>query len=382
MPFHIAAVFITALLISEPSGASDFIIIDTKCVQEKLNEAGFAVGAVDGKLGSRSKKAAASLASEFSQIEFPELSAKTAETWCRLLSAEPGKTQVAIRGLKKKGPGKAITGVTRRDPLAPRKSYSYQKSPEKVRAGKQAQRFELRHGECGRNPTWNDCINDRQRVERWEHRFNSMHRLGRKVWYGWSVLFPKDFPQLSPSHSTFGQVKMLRWREPLWWISTYYSSLKVNFAAGGSCEIGKFKDLFGKWQDIVAVADYRTSVDEYTFKMWINGNLVCSRTEPLVTKKMIRKSGKSLFFKYGIYNSYVSKWLSAYATKDVKAPAFKDKHGKSGLVVKSAAKRPFKYDWGVKLPTQVVYYDEMRYGSTRSQVDLRFLEKQDIKPLD
>ena len=35
----------------------------------------------------------------------------------------------------------------------------------------------------------------------------------------------------------------------------------------------------------------------------------------------------------------------------------------------SVTNKPWEFDWGVKLPTQVVYYDEVRIGSSREEVD-------------
>jgi hypothetical protein len=36
----------------------------------------------------------------------------------------------------------------------------------------------------------------------------------------------------------------------------------------------------------------------------------------------------------------------------------------------------------VTLPTQIVYCDEMRYGKSRAQVDIRMLEAAGVKPVD
>ncbi len=49
---------------------------------------------------------------------------------------------------------------------------------------------------------------------------------------------------------------------------------------------------------------------------------------------------------------------------------------------KSPSPTPFKYDWGVTLPTHVIFYDEMRYGQRREDVDVRMLEAHGIPPLD
>ena len=45
-------------------------------------------------------------------------------------------------------------------------NHNYQLNQNIVRAGEYSQRFELNHGECGGDQNWNDCTNDRQRVER------------------------------------------------------------------------------------------------------------------------------------------------------------------------------------------------------------------------
>ena len=48
----------------------------------------------------------------------------------------------------------------------------------------------------------------------------------------------------------------------------------------------------------------------------------------------------------------------------------------TGDVSRSYSNTPFEFDWGVKLPTQVVYYDEMRIDFKREVVDVRILESQ------
>lgn len=49
---------------------------------------------------------------------------------------------------------------------------------------------------------------------------------------------------------------------------------------------------------------------------------------------------------------------------------------------RSATSEPFSYDWGVELPIQIVFFDEMRYGSSREQVDVRMIEARGGKPVD
>jgi hypothetical protein len=108
--------------------------------------------------------------------------------------------------------------------------------------------------------------------------------------------------------------------------------------------------------------------------------VVCSRSKPLITGKLaIQRS--QLSFRHRIYKSFVSRWLSQNATKNVNAQGYSQKRARGGSSV-SFSGTPLKYDWGVKLPTQVVFYDEMRYGKTREEVDVRLHEKLGIKPVD
>ena len=76
------------------------------------------------------------------------------------------------------------------------------------------------------------------------------------------------------------------------------------------------------------------------------------------------------------------RWLDRNKRKPVQVQGFADKHEKSGLVIKSATQTPFAYDWGVTLPTQIVFYDEMRYGKSRQDVDIRLLEQAGARPVD
>ena len=41
--------------------------------------------------------------------------------------------------------------------LSHRKKYRFSKSPEIVRRGEVAQRFEIRHGDCGKTSGYSDC---------------------------------------------------------------------------------------------------------------------------------------------------------------------------------------------------------------------------------
>ena len=87
------------------------------------------------------------------------------------------------------------------------KKYGYQivnkDKGHPVRAGNQSIRFEVRNGDCGRDPgSWSDCKNDR---ERHELSGGQSHMTKGEYWFSWSIYFPKDHKNLYPLSNAFGQ---------------------------------------------------------------------------------------------------------------------------------------------------------------------------------
>jgi hypothetical protein len=254
-----------------------------------------------------------------------------------------------------------------------RTPYSMAISTEQARVGETSQRFEVRHGDCYDY----DCDSDRRRVEYQQPNDASNRYVGRTVWYGWSIYLPRDFPDLHPTNTTLGQVQMHEWRSPMWALGARNGALTL-YAVNtpewmDDCRAAPLSSMRGRWTDIVVRADY---VLEYTgsniIEVWINGQRTCTWKRPVITQEMLDASSTdALRFKYGIYNSYISRWFQRNARRQVDAAAFVDLHEDSGLVIRSATNRPYDHDWGVELPTQVVFYDEVRVGFSREEVDLR-----------
>jgi len=264
------------------------------------------------------------------------------------------------------------------------KSYGYTTSTEIVRKGNKSQRFEIRHGDCGTDGKFSDCKNDRRRIERYVEPVSSEKPEG-VVWYSWSIYLPDDFQELHPTNTTLGQVKINGYREPLWYLSGRKKGIKIKFdASGQQCRLIKFEDVIGEWTDFLMKVDYNTNEesDKLYSEIYVNGEYKdCDINQPVLTKEVLRNRRKhykqlKINFRYGIYNSYVSRWLDKWGTNSPNTE-FLDKHGESGMVVKSATNKPWEFDWGVKLPTQVVYYDEVRVGPTRESVDINMNEPVD-----
>lgn len=260
---------------------------------------------------------------------------------------------------------------------AANRPYQFTTSTEVSRVGETSQRFEIRHGDCGRNY---DCDNDRRRIEISEGDRNAHARADRNtVWYGWSVYIPQNFRDITPANTTIGQVKLSDWRSPLWMFNVRDNRLIFDYRPLGSfrsslCRTVSLAQMRGRWTDITLYADYHYENQNNgpMVQVWINGTLVCSDNRPLVTSDMVRTAGRTeIRMRYGIYNSYVSRWLNANRTQSVSTTGFADYHADSGGTNNSVAARPFDIDWGVELPTQVVFYDEVRIGRSREEVDVR-----------
>ena len=82
-------------------------------------------------------------------------------------------------------------------------NFKYIKDKKKARAGKYYQRFELRDGDCFGDDSWNDCKNNRERVE-----FSGKPRQSPKntKCYGYSLMLSKDFIDVHPTNTDLGQV--------------------------------------------------------------------------------------------------------------------------------------------------------------------------------
>jgi len=272
----------------------------------------------------------------------------------------------------------AITKKVKIEDLSFRGKYRFGMVKQPTRRGAKAQRFEIRHGDCGQSSGWSDCQTDRGRVEMKERPKNSMSKPGKGVWYGYSLLIPSDFVSLGKGNTMLGQVKAEGWLMPMWSL-TFNDYPYLNFADNQQCRLGSLASWKGRWIDLTIFAHYATSGQPVYFQLFKDGKLLCQRKTPFVPSEFTKRTPK-LGLKYGIYNSFVSRYLAQHGRTPAAAKAYAQSHegGKS----KSPSPTPFKFDWGVQLPTHVIYYDEMRYGSRREDVDVKMLEARGVPPVD
>ena len=263
-------------------------------------------------------------------------------------------------------------------------SHNYQLNQNIVRAGEYSQRFELNHGDCGAYKNWNDCENDRQRVER-NYFWNSINQT---KWLGFSIYIEESISDKELSTS-FIQMKVNGWRDAIWMLRQNGISIILEFntlgAGTNNCYIGSAKNFKNKWNDIIIKTEFtydggRKDLGDSYFELYHNGKRIgeCTQRYPIFTKESYDnrpKDKKEFLINYGLYNSYISNWLDKNKKKEVDAIAFEDVDKKTGKIIKSITNEPFKYDWGVEIPKRVIYFDEIRLGNSREEVDINLINK-------
>ena len=271
------------------------------------------------------------------------------------------------------------------------------KNPEEQKfEGQTIYRFQIEHGGCGGDENWSDCNNDRQRVE-----LKDGYKVSLQTWsknkkleryYRTNLFIPSEemFPDTAPMKQMIHQKKLKSKNNPIWMVFTEpQGGLRINTDSAGSCLIEKEFVPRGEWLEIEIHTNYELYSSEKlelaqeaflqsrntsyvpkvkpSFRYFINGREVCTLWNPLITKAGLRDGGrKKLQLKFGIYNTYPSKWLLAQEENrrwikqnDIQFSGYQqDSLGERNGAVKSRIASPFDYDWPVKLPTQTLYYTD------------------------
>ena len=237
-------------------------------------------------------------------------------------------------------------------------NFQYIKDKKKARAGKYYQRFELRDGDCFGDDDggWSDCDTDRERVE-----FSTRPRqpITKNQCYGYSLMLSKDFIDTHPTNVTLGQVHQhggpkgtaegLASFPPLIQIDAREGSLYFNWhELSGSAtnvidksryhKLKSLEDMKGVWTDISFCLDFKNK----RMDAWVDG---IKKME--ILKSPIFFKPEAIYFKHGIYRSFISKY----------------KARNNG-----------------KMPTQIVFYDEIRRGNSIEKVDVNINPK--LKSVD
>ena len=233
---------------------------------------------------------------------------------------------------------------------------------ENVRRGEVAERYEVRHGDCGGK----DCIaGTRYRSEIMLLKNKTKARFNKDIWYGWSF-YNESIPKFDDKVNimpVIGQWKMGGDTRPAvkityqGWTGTFDIQLEDMRVAkkwgraekhGHICNLFTHGQSYKQWTDIVINTNWGTN-DKGYLKVWINGDLKCDYVGQIVsTTTKFRYPGPN--HRRGIFVSYTKRW---------------DKHIPEQ-----------------KKPTMVVYYDEFLVGKSKQDVDTRLREKLNIPAKD
>ena len=196
-----------------------------------------------------------------------------------------------------------------------------------VRAGKKSVRFEVRFGDCGKDKPpgkWNDCKEDRQR-----HELSGRDFKGKK-WVAFSIYLPEDFKNVDPVKLAMGQFHQRKGSPTLMFQFNrygYYADRQLFNTTQQMVKLLDIEDMIGKWNDILIHGNF-TKKESGFYKVWVNNELKYKYSGATT-------SGKPSYFKFGIYQTHVSRY-------------------------RVSESRTY--------PTQVVFFDEIRHGKNREKV--------------
>lgn len=208
------------------------------------------------------------------------------------------------------------------------KSHGYEvvEDPTGKSPTQNVERFEVRSGDCGADSGWSDCAKDRERSELSQK--GGRNPLGSTYWYGWSIYFPTDYPNISPTKVALGQFHQEK-SHPVWMFQNSSGGYHLDDQVYGSTrqyhELIDESDLRGKWHRIEVHANWAKN-DTGFFKVWVNGEQKVDYSGETIT-------ASKTYFKYGIYRSYLSRYKATKGVDDV--------------------------------PTQIVYYANVKRAKTR-----------------
>ena len=262
------------------------------------------------------------------------------------------------------------------------------KDDHPVRVGNKSLRFELRDGDCNDPPPphWNDCISDR---ERFELSGGEMYD-GEEGWYAWSIFLPNDFIDAT-SMLNLGQFNLEPGERPDPCCTLLFKKEKSGYRLDSELYKAYFMlelspdEMSEKWSDFLVNFKWSKKDDGF-MKVWLNNKLVYE-----YTGKTLTKNTEFTYFKFGIYRSALSRYLN-HKNFSPEVEACFEKNGASAEVINLTKKdedspvlglganapsfkiyNQCKHLYKIKVPTQVVYYDEVRSAETCKKLKLEDL---------
>ena len=213
------------------------------------------------------------------------------------------------KALKEDGYGKAIP-----------KSFHHLNSPKAINPvsvsdfsiiGDKSIRFESNDGECGKEPKWNDCTNDRERTEL----YYKKKPWKKERWYRFYIHLPKDYNSIAPSNMSLIQWKRHDPSRVLVMFQHTHAGLTFN-RNGDTFEdtyivLKRNEELLGNWTEIIFSTNWHPDPEKGFMKVWIDEKLKVD----FKGRSNNYKKGKELSLRYGLYSSYISRYKSTFNKK-------------------------------------------------------------------
>lgn len=308
------ATMLVAMLALPAIGADDPV----SCVQTYLADAGYPVGAIDGKLG----KTTTALGREFSQVypelALPALTAASASDWCMTLELPAARAILANRALPAANAAETIAkrgGLNFSSPLVLENFsgvdgllHGFTKSlwpgrvtvdtdPARIRTGSGSIRMHLLPGDCGGSThtgegQWNDCEHGNTRVD-----INASATKTPEMFYGVSIMLGQNLFALEPFENSYARsdVNLYQWYQidSGACFNLMFNTRDKKLAIDVRCSDGVLNDANRKlvlpdtrpdvWHEFVVHANWATDQTGF-FRVLQNGKMVMAYDGPTIVK--------------------------------------------------------------------------------------------------
>ena len=194
------------------------------------------------------------------------------------------------------------------------KSYGYLVAPDPTGSAPtdMIEIFDVRPGDCSGNEGWNDCKKDRERSELSER--NKSTNPNSEYWYGWYIYFPEDYVNVYPTKVALGQFHQ-KSSHPVWMFQNSDGGYHLDNQVRGFTEryftLIKESELRGRWHKIEVHARWAKNDSGFMY-VWVND-------EQKVDYHGQTMDASQVYFKYGLYRSFLSRYKRAENADEVPA---------------------------------------------------------------
>jgi hypothetical protein len=189
---------------------------------------------------------------------------------------------------------------------------------DKSIVGDKSFRFEVNNGECGQEPKYSDCENERERSElyyQWKNNEfgkDKNEQWKKEKWYRFFVFIPKEHNILAPSQTSIIQWKRLKPSRVIIMFRYHHGGLYFDmngdtFRPGAFYHLKYDKDMREQWTEILFNTNWHPDKDKGFMKVWIDGKMKIDYKGVANTK-----IGNELNLRYGIYSSGLNLYRKAF----------------------------------------------------------------------